>query len=56
MEALLTYKDVAEILKVSERKAWELVDKGKILSCKIGRQVRVTSEALQDFIHRSQKA
>ena len=50
MEELLTYREVAKKLKVSERTVWGLVKAGDIRACKIGRNIRVTVEALEEYL------
>ena len=56
MEKLLTYGGVAQILGCSERKVWDLVNvTGEIKKTQIGkRQVRITEEALQEYINNSE--
>ena len=55
MDNMLTYKEVAQFLKVSERTVWGLVKSGKLKSCTIAsRCVRITKEALQEFIKNAQ--
>lgn len=56
MKELMTYGDVAKILKVSERTVWALVDAGKLRACKIKRCVRVTVEALEDYVRSVQES
>lgn len=47
---LLTYRDVADLLRVSERTVWTLVKEGKLKACRIGRLVRVREEAVQEYL------
>ena len=54
MDKMLTYDDVAEFLQFSPRKVWELVKSGKLKACKMGRDVRIAPEALQEFIKNTQ--
>lgn len=47
---LLTAKEVAELLKISERKAYDLMERRELPVIQIGRLVRVTKEDLTNFI------
>ncbi len=49
---LLTYREAAELLRVSERKIWGLVNEGTIKAVRIGRQVRIAMADLVEFIER----
>ena len=54
---LYTYKEVAEILRVSERTVWDLVKKGKLKACRIaGRSIRITDDALREFVSQAEIA
>lgn len=54
--ALLTYKDAAKVLGVSERTVWQLVRDGKLVHVKLGRVVRIDPADLQILIQRSKSA
>jgi len=47
---LLTAQDVAHLLKISERKAYSLMERGELPIIQIGRLVRVTPEDLKNYI------
>ncbi len=47
--AVLKVKEVAAELRIGRNQAYELVRTGAIRSVNIGRAVRVTREALEDF-------
>lgn len=47
---LLTIKDVAERLQVSERTVHRLIDVGELSVIRIGRSVRVSEEALMALL------
>lgn len=53
--ALYTYKQVANICGVCERTVWGWVNKGILKACKMGRSVRITETALNEFLSNSQK-
>ena len=48
--ALLTVKEVAELLRVHQRTAYRLITGGTIRAVKIGSQWRVPEKALTEFI------
>lgn len=50
----LTAAEVAEILKVSKGTVYSLKDKGVLASFTVGRKLRFTKKAVQDYIERSQ--
>ena len=53
---LLTYKEVAKMLGLSERKVWDLVNKDHVLkACKMGKSVRIPIVAVQEYINESVK-
>ena len=52
IETLLTIEEVAKILAVRVPRAYELVRTGIIPSVKLGRQLRVSPTALQDWINK----
>lgn len=45
-----TLKEVQQILRVSHNTAYELVRRGDLPSFRIGRAIRVSAEALQQFM------
>jgi excisionase family DNA binding protein len=47
---LLTARDAAAALAISERKLWELTNGGVIKAVRIGRSVRYARAALEEFI------
>ena len=47
---LLTARDAAAALSISERKLWELTASGVIKVVRIGRNVRYSRTALEEFI------
>lgn len=49
---LLNSRDAAKALAISERKLWELTNRGAVRSVKIGRSVRYRIDDLQAFIDR----
>ncbi len=49
---LLNSRDAAKALAISERKLWELTNRGEVRSVKIGRSVRYRIDDLQAFIDR----
>ena len=49
---LLTVKDIADQLSISERKAYSLMERGELPVIHIGRSVRVTPEDLTNFVQR----
>ncbi|HHY99094.1 MAG TPA: helix-turn-helix domain-containing protein [Firmicutes bacterium] len=52
MEALLTTQEVANILKVTVRTVYSLLESGELQGVKIGRVWRVREEDLQAFLSR----
>jgi excisionase family DNA binding protein len=53
MEQLLTYAEVAEVLRVTPRTVYSLVRKGLLRAVRFGQSVRVDVEDLRDFIQRA---
>jgi len=53
LEPLLTYRQVAELLGVTDRTVWELVRKGELKKVQVGRSVRVDPVDLRQFIEDS---
>jgi excisionase family DNA binding protein len=54
--ALLTVREVADMLRVHQRTAYRLIISGSIKAIKIGSQWRVTEPALMEFIEEGWKA
>jgi excisionase family DNA binding protein len=50
MHQLLKANQVAALLGVSQARAYELMREGIVPTVRLGRQVRVSSNALDDFI------
>ena len=50
---LLTYRQVAELLGVTDRTVWELVRKGELKKVQVGRSVRIDPGDLRQFIEDS---
>lgn len=50
---LLTYREAAGVLGVSERKVWTLVDEGRLPAVRFGRNVRIDPADLRAFIERA---
>jgi excisionase family DNA binding protein len=49
-------REVAKAVGVSQSKVYELIAKGEIPSCRIGRCVRVPLDSLKEYINRSLKS
>lgn len=47
-----TTEDALEILKVSQRTLYRYIKAGQIKSIKLGREYRITEEALREFLER----
>jgi excisionase family DNA binding protein len=47
----LKVREVAAILRCGRNQAYELIQRGEIRSVRIGRAIRVTREALDEFRH-----
>jgi putative molybdopterin biosynthesis protein len=45
-----TVEEVAEILRISTNKAYDLIRDGELRSFRIGRAIRVPEIALEDFV------
>jgi len=50
MEQMLTVAEVAEILRVSERTIYNLLEAGDLRGVRVGRSWRMQKEALEEFI------
>lgn len=47
-----TTEDALEILKVSQRTLYRYIKAGQIKAIKLGREYRITEEALREFLKR----
>lgn len=47
-----TIREVAKILRVNERTVLNEIDRGELRATRVGRQWRVSQEALDDYIQR----
>lgn len=52
---LYTLKEVEDILKVTQRTLYRYIKEGNLQAVKVGREWRVTHEALQAFISKGTK-
>jgi len=50
VEQLLTYREAGERLGVTERTIWNLVNRGELLSVRVGRSVRIDPVDLRAYI------
>ncbi len=50
---LLTYKDVAAVLGVSDRTVYDMVRRGDLRAVRFRRSVRIDPKDLEQFIERS---
>lgn len=50
LERLLSYREVADILGLTDRTVWELVRKGELQNVRVGRSVRVDPADLRRYI------
>ena len=55
MEPLLTVKDVAAFLKVNPMTVYRAIETGELAHVRVGRSIRVTQEALNDYLKRPAK-
>lgn len=53
VEALLTYRQAGDILGVSDRTIWSLVNEGHLKAVRFGRNVRITPADLRGFIEQA---
>ena len=49
---IYTLKEVADILKVTRRSIYNYIKEGKLKAVKIGREWRVTEDALKAFLNK----
>lgn len=52
VEKLLTYKQAGDLLGVTERTIWTLVDQGELPAVRFGRSVRIDPADLRTYIDR----
>ena len=45
----VTMREAAEMLSISERSVWTLVNRGELRSFKVGRSVRIPIDALREL-------
>lgn len=55
IDRLLTYRQAAEVLGVSDRNVWTLVDRGDLPAVRFGRSVRIDPADLRAFIERAKR-
>ena len=53
LEPLLTYKQVGDLLGVTDRTVWKLVDLGQLPAVRVGRLVRIDPRDLRRFIEQA---
>jgi excisionase family DNA binding protein len=56
IESLLTPRDAAKRLCISQRKLWGLTKSGEVVAARIGRSVRYSPADLDEFIGRCRAA
>jgi len=47
-----TPEEIGDILRVSVGKVYQLIESGELKATKVGRQFRISAEALQEYINR----
>ena len=52
-QSLLTYREVAKTLRVSERTIWTLVNRGELPAGRFGKSVRIDPTDLRAFIEQA---
>lgn len=55
VDPLLTYRQAAKVLGVTERTVWSLVDEGTMPAVRFGRSVRIDPTDLRAFIERGKR-
>jgi len=50
---LLTYREAAKLLGVTDRTVWQLVKDGKLQNVKFGRSVRIDPVDLKTFVEQA---
>ena len=53
LQPLMTYREVGEVLGVTDRTVWELVRRGELKNVRVGRSVRVDPTDLRNYIEAS---
>ena len=51
----LTVEEAGQILRVGRNTAYDLVRCGKLRSIKVGKQIRIPKQALQDYLSRQKQ-
>lgn len=51
-----TIEEVAKILRVSEAKVRQLIQSGELRATTVGRQYRISEEALQEYIDKQTRS
>lgn len=55
IDALLTYRQAAKVLGVTERTVWSLVNVGTLPAVRFGRSLRIDPVDLRAFIERAKR-
>ncbi len=55
VERLLTYSEAADLLSVTARTVWKLVDCGELPAVRFGRSVRIDPADLRSFIEQAKR-
>ena len=55
VEPLFTYQQAGDLLGVTERTVWSLVNRGRLPSIRFGRNVRIDPADLRAFIDQSKR-
>lgn len=53
-EKTYTINEVAAMLQVNRKTVRKLIESGKLAAFRVGREYRITLDALRDYIHREQ--
>lgn len=53
---IYTVNEALEVLKVTQRTLYRYIKAGQIKAIKLGREYRITEEALKDFLERGTEA
>ena len=56
IDRLLTYRQAAEVLGVSDRNVWTLVNENMLPAIRFGRSVRIDPADLRAFIERAKRS
>ena len=54
MNKLYTAQEIADRLKIKKTTVYELIKRGELQSSKIGKQLRISDEQLEQYLHGSQ--